>query len=155
MYAALAEYKRVHGDCCVPYDWPDNPRLAAWISWQRHVRKANRMEQDCIEQLDKLGFVWDHLEYRWEAQYSALAKFRKEYGHCRVSTLSETHAALGNWVHTQRQRKKQDKLSAERIRRLNMLGFIWDMSMGRSRLMEDAPKAGVPWKPSRSRPRSG
>ncbi len=140
MYAALAEYKRVHGDCYVPYDWPDNPRLAAWISWQRHARRASRLEQGQIEQLDKLGFVWDHLEYRWESKYSALVKFRKEYGHCRVSTLSETHAALGNWVHIQRLRKKQGRLSAERIRRLDMLGFIWDMSSSRERPSPTPPR---------------
>ena len=106
MYAALAEYKRVHGDCNVPYDWSENPYLGRWIRKQRHARKANGLEQDRIEQLDKLGFAWDYLEYQWESKYSALVKFRKEYGHCRVSTLSKTHAALANWVRTHAGEKK-------------------------------------------------
>ena len=120
------------------------PYLAAWVWRQRHARKANRLEQGHIEQLDKLGFVWDCLEYQWESKYSALVKFRKEYGHCRVSTLSKTHAALGNWVRTQRLRKKQGKLSAERIRRLDMLGFIWDMSASRERPSPTPPHRRFP-----------
>ena len=152
MYAALVEYKRVHGDCNVPYDWSGNPYLGTWIRRQRHARKANRLEQGRIEQLDKLGFAWDYFEYQWESKYAALVKFREEYGHCRVSTLSKPHAALANWVRTMRVRKRQGKLSAERIRRLDLLGFTWDMPRRKSGPIENAPQTGVPEKPSRSRP---
>ncbi len=155
MYAALVEYKSVHGDCNVPFDCSENPYLGRWVWKQRHARKANCLEQGRIEQLDRLGFAWDYLEHQWESKYSALVEFQKEYGHCRVSTLWKTHAALANWVRTQRKNKKQGKLSAEQIRRLDMLGFIWDMSMGRSRPIENVPKTGVPGNPSRSMPRSG
>ncbi len=155
MYAALVKYKSVHGNCNVPQNWRENPYLGRWVWKQRLARKANRLEQGHIEQLDKLGFAWDYLEYQWESKYSALVKFREEYGHCRVSTLSKPHAALANWVRTQRLNKKQGKLSAERIRRLDLLGFIWDVPMGRFRPIENVPKTGVPGNPSRSRHRSG
>ncbi len=154
-YAALVEYKRVHGDCNVPCDWSGNPRLGTWISIQRLARKENRLEQGRIEQLDRLGFVWNCHECQWESNYSALVKFWKKFGHCRVSKLSKSHAVLGNWVSTLRVRKRQGKLSAERIRRLDLLGFTWDIPTGHSRPKEDAPQAGVPGKPKRSRPRSG
>jgi hypothetical protein len=59
-----------------------------------------------LQKLGKqLGCAWDYLEYQWESHYSVLAKFREEYGHCRVSTLSKTHAVLGNWVRTLRVKK--------------------------------------------------
>ncbi|MEI8375291.1 MAG: helicase associated domain-containing protein [Planctomycetota bacterium] len=155
MYAALAEYKRVHGDCNAPFDWSETPYLGIWISKQRQARKANCLELDRIKQLDKLGFAWDYLEFKWESQYAALVKFRKEYGHCRVSTLSKTHSVLANWVRTQRLRKKQDKLSAERFRRLELLGFTWEIPLGRFRPIENVPKTGASGNLSRSRPRSG
>ena len=120
-------------------DWPENPYLGRWIRKQRHARKTNRLEQRRIEQLDKLGFVWDWLEYQWESNYSALVEFQKEYGHCRVSTLSKPHAALANWVRTLRANKKQGKLSADRIRRLDALGFTWDMSTRRSTAVKIPP----------------
>jgi hypothetical protein len=138
MYAALAEYKRVHGDCNVPTDWPENPYLRRWIRWQRLYRKANSLEQGRIEQLDKLGFIWSFVDELWESRYSALVKFRKAYGHCRVSTLSKTHASLGNWVRRQRVMKRQGKLSAERIQRLDLLGFTWQIRQSRSRHAENA-----------------
>ena len=128
---SLGQYKRAHGDCNVPRDWPEDPHLGSWIRRQRNARKANRLEQGRIERLDKLGFVWDCLEYQWESNYAALVKFQEEYGHCRVSTLSKPHAALGNWVRTLRLKKRQGKLSAERIRRLDLLGFTWDLSTRR------------------------
>jgi DNA-binding CsgD family transcriptional regulator len=128
MYAALVEYKKVHGDCNVPHGWSKNPYLCAWVVRQRYARKASRLEQSRIEQLDKIGFVWNCVEFNWESNYSALAKFREEFGHCRVSTLSKTHARLAFWVRMLRAKKKQGKLTAEQIRRLDLLGFTWDMS---------------------------
>jgi len=154
MYAALAEYQRVHGDCNVPRDWPENPHLRTWIQMQRQVRKANRLEQGQVEQLDKLGFVWDCLEHQWELHYSELVKFREEHGHCRVSTLSKPHAALASWVRTQRANKKLGRLRAEQIRRLDGLGFTWDMSKRRNRPIVNL-KTGALGEPSCSRPRSG
>ncbi len=155
MCAALVEYNSIHGNCNVPQKWRENPYLGRWVWKQRLARRANSLEQGHIEQLDKLGFAWDYLEYQWESKYAALVKFREEYGHCRVSTLSKPHAALANWVRTQRANKKQGKLSTERIRRLDMLGFAWDVSMGRSRPIENVSKTGVPRNPSRSRHWSG
>ena len=129
MYAALVEYKKVHGDCNVPFDWSETPRLGRWIRNQRDARTANRLKQGCVEQLDKLGFVWNLFEDQWESNYSALVDFQREYGHCRVSTLSKTHAALGNWVRTLRGKKRRGRLSADKILRLDALGFTWDMQM--------------------------
>ena len=151
MHTALVEYKRVHGDCNVPYDWSETPYLGWWIRKQRHARKANGLEQGRIEQLDKLGFAWDYFEYQWESKYAALVRFREEYGHCRVSTLWKTHAALANWVRTQRERKKQGKLSAERIRRLTRWGLFgtsrWAIPTHRKRAEDRCAR-----KPSRSMP---
>ena len=59
MYAALVEYQRVHGDCNVPYDWPGKPVPWAVDSQAATCSKGDRLEQGCIEQLDKLGFVWN------------------------------------------------------------------------------------------------
>jgi len=74
-----------------------------------------------------MGFAWDvEYEQRWERMYLALAKYRKKHGHCRVSTLSPTDAKLGNWVRTQRVRKRKGTLDAEHIRRLDQLGFAWE-----------------------------
>lgn len=35
MLAALDAYKENHGDCNVPPNWPEDPKLARWVDEQR------------------------------------------------------------------------------------------------------------------------
>jgi len=126
MFADLLAYRAKHGDCNVPIPWPENPLLATWVHGQRRSRKVATITQDHLERLDKLGFVWTRREEVWESKYAALVQYKRTHGHCRVPIESEDHARLGNWVSLMRVRKKQGKLSKERIRRLDELGFVWD-----------------------------
>ncbi len=69
--------------------------------------------------------------YSWRQRYEQLLKFREEYGHCNVSTTDVKYAKLSRWVQHQRaEKKKRDKgqpsrLSIERERLLEDIGFIW------------------------------
>ena len=76
--------------------------------------------------LDALGFVWDVLADQWEEGFQHLAAFVREHGHCRVLATHVTADGypLGQWVKVQRRRK--DRMSAERKTRLDALGFVWD-----------------------------
>ena len=58
--------------------------------------------------------------------YGLLQAFVKKHGHCKVPAKHVTADGyrLGSWVDKQRQR--QDGMSAERKARLDALGFIWD-----------------------------
>ena len=65
MYAKLQAYKSNHGNCKVPYYYPQDPSLALWVSTQR--RECNQktwygsqreIRQDRKEQLDRLEFDW-------------------------------------------------------------------------------------------------
>jgi Helicase associated domain len=67
---------------------------------------------------------WITREDRWERGFAALSKFRRRKGHCFPSRHHlEGKFTLGAWV--SRQRYVKDKLSAERKRRLDKLGFDW------------------------------
>ena len=61
----------------------------------------------------------------WERRLKELAAFKKEHGQGNVSTLDKRHASLGNWVRTQRGRRRRGQLSQEQIRILDELGFSW------------------------------
>ena len=70
-----------------------------------------------VEIVDRLGMGWDE----W---YGLLQRFYKREGHCRVpQSLSVGEINLGAWVSTQRQKKT--RLTQNRIKRLNALGFTW------------------------------
>ena len=128
MFAALAEYRRSHGDCNVPYGWPKDPVLAKWVKGLRATQKRGEMDDVRVRRLDSIGFEWDRGgDTRWDDMYAELAEFQHAHGHCRISTLSDDYRALGVWVHTQRTLRKQRRLDPQRINRLNEIGFTWEL----------------------------
>lgn len=125
MFSGLVEFKKVHGHCNVPFNWPKNPRLALWVSTQRHLKKAHKLNQERIRKLEDLGFIWDPLHASWEEMFSVLVRFRETHGHCDVPQGWSENPKLGKWVSTQRSVKKKGNLSEDRIRRLEGIGFQW------------------------------
>src|SRR5215469_12749796 len=62
---------------------------------------------------------------RWENGFAALSKFSRRKGHCcPPERYLVGKFKLGRWVVTQRYLK--DDLSAERKRRLDAIGFVWN-----------------------------
>ena len=62
---------------------------------------------------------------RWERAITALSNFRAREGHCCPGRHHiEGRFKLGQWVSVQRYLK--GRLSAERKRRLDAIGFVWD-----------------------------
>ena len=49
-------------------------------------------------------------------------KYKAEHGHCNIP---QSTGSLGKWVDNQRHQKRKGKLSEERIRKLNNVGFEW------------------------------
>jgi hypothetical protein len=73
-----------------------------------------------VEILDRLGVSWD----RWSG---LLQKFHKREGHCRVAqNFIEDGLVLGSWIKSQRASKIKNEISAERVEKLNSIGFSWD-----------------------------
>ena len=56
MFTALGAYKKVHGDCNVPVNWEENPRLGNWCSFQRQLYRSNRLSPDRVKRLEAIGF---------------------------------------------------------------------------------------------------
>ena len=127
-FAALARFKEREGHCLVRRGHKEDGydgNLGLWVNKQR----ANKAElsPERIERLDAIGFVWDPITQRWEEGFVALARFKEREGHCLVKTNHKEDGydgKFGVWVGTQRTNKA--KLSAERIERLDAIGFVWD-----------------------------
>jgi len=68
--------------------------------------------------LDRLGVLWDE-------RYGQLVAYKNEHGDCNVPTKWPDNPTLALWVVTQRAGK--DHLSADRVGRLDALGFTWDI----------------------------
>jgi hypothetical protein len=114
----LTRYRERFGHCDVSTEWREDRTLVYWVERIRSIRKT--LGQKRIRQLDALGFEWDPLHGRWEKRFRELEAFKQQHGHCCVADKS---TVLGRWVGNLRRNK--EKLSRERIRRLEQLGFDW------------------------------
>ena len=125
-FGLLEVFKNTTGHCNVPQRFrSDNGHtLGSWVSVQRE--KADSLSAEQVSRLNEIGFIWDAIAEYWEQGLRELQKFKQQSGHCRVpkSFKTESGFALGPWVAAQR--VKADNLSAERITRLNEIGFVWD-----------------------------
>jgi hypothetical protein len=127
-FAALAKFRARKGHCCPScYHIEGKFNLGPWVSTQRYYK--DNLSAKRKRRLTALGFVWNWRDHRWEQGFTALLKFKRREGYCRVPTLhSEGNYKLGWWVSTQRRNKKE--LSAKRKARLNKIAFVWNESKG-------------------------
>lgn len=61
----------------------------------------------------------------WEERFGELKAFKERFGHCRVPEGWEENKQFATWVAVQRTRRKQNKLSQDRIARLDSIEFVW------------------------------
>jgi Fe2+ transport system protein FeoA len=126
-FAQLRAYSNANNDCLVPqsFEAEDGYQLGKWVSGQR--TKKDTLSRERRRRLDELGFVWDVREQRWEEGFTRLQTYRESNSNCLVpfDFKTEDGYRLGVWINIQR--IKKDTLSDVRRRRLNKLGFVWDV----------------------------
>lgn len=129
-YRSLLEFRKTTGK-----DYPnlsDNkPKLYHWCKNQRRFYKNGQMSENRKALLDKINFRWDTLHYSFEKRIEQLLEHKKEHGTLHVSQVkydktSEIHK-LSRWVNEIRRMYNENRLSMDRIERLNQIGFIWNM----------------------------
>ena len=66
---------------------------------------------------------------RWESAFQRLAVYKSENEDVVVPQhfTTKDHFKLGRWVFTQRQAMAKGKLDEEKVKRLEGLGFIWNV----------------------------
>ncbi|MBH1937859.1 Helicase associated domain protein [Streptomyces sp. AV19] len=114
---AAVIYAREHGDLKVPFTyrvpgrgdqaveaegWPaslaDFP-LGQWIADARRFYARGTMDEDRIEQLEKLGMVWSHFDVAWEEGLAAARGWAETNGHL-LAPLNATYQGykVGIWL---------------------------------------------------------
>ena len=127
VYVKREGHARVHGE----FKTEDDFKLGFWVGHQRKNKKNKKLTPDQIKRLEALpGWSWDPIEDDWEEGFSYLEQFVEQEGHARVLKNYETEDGfnLGSWVSTQRITKKKNKLTQDRIDRLEALGgWVWSV----------------------------
>ena len=128
MAARLAAWKQEHGTARVS-SRPGSENLRRWVDKQRQAARNGTLRADRRERLDTIGCDWAgaraDLDAHWERRFAQLLAFRERFGHCRVAAKWKEDISLGQWVHEQRSTRKKGILKAERLRRLDEIGFQW------------------------------
>jgi len=128
-YCLLVEYRQREGHSNVPYKHIEDGRmLGNWLDGQRKQKKKRKLDRSLLDKLEDTGVVWDVLTEQWEINYRLLVKFQQREGHSNVPARHiEDGTKLGNWLDTQRQQKKKEKLSFRLVKRLEDAGVVWDV----------------------------
>ncbi|MBF0215079.1 MAG: helicase associated domain-containing protein [Magnetococcales bacterium] len=124
-FRSMESYRQRFGHCLVPADWPENPRLALWVTAQRNARQKGHLGDKRIALLTGLGMIWDPKEAIAEEMILQLQAFQARHGHCEVPLESPEFPRLGLWIQFQRQAKKDGTLDPQRLQRLEEIGVLW------------------------------
>ena len=128
MHRQLLDYRNIHGDCEVPSRWKENPQLANWVSNQRTRKKQNLLSQEEHSSLNQLGFSWELRERgTWEDRFEEVVAYRNLHGDCNIPTTYPENPKLGRFVNATRVQNNRGTLSPERKRRLDEIGFVWQI----------------------------
>jgi len=126
MFSESVDFKISMGTVTYHYNWNQNPKLASWVSTQRYRYKQGMLSEYQIQMLQDIAFTWKIHEAAWNEMYEKLLRYKEAFGDCSVPAEWKVDPKLGRWATTQRRRKRQGKLAADRIRRLDEIGFRWE-----------------------------
>ena len=130
MFTALERFKQRHGHCWVPAGRPGNQRMAFWVCTQRRLKRLGRLREDRYQRLHALGFEWEVVTRgrdREKRLWARLVEFHRRFGHSDVPGAWREDQELGVWVIELRCFRRKGSLSDEKVRRLDTLGFVWDV----------------------------
>jgi superfamily II DNA or RNA helicase len=112
----------------------EEKRLGLWCGTQRTNKKKGKLDEDRIEQLEKIvGWEWKlDLDAVWTNNYNEVKKWYDEHDGQKPSHHSKDNEEkrLGVWCSVQRRNKKKDKLDKDKIEQLELIiGWEWELDL--------------------------
>ena len=125
--AELIAYGDVYGHARVAagYRTPGGFGLGGWCGSRRQDRRAGRLSDERIAQLDSVGFVWNPHQDLFDRGLDELAAYVRANGNARVSQSYTTPDGyhLGTWCAARRRDLQAGRLAPERAKALIDLGL--------------------------------
>lgn len=136
-YLAAEKYFEETGNLNIPakYITKEGIPLGSWISalrtWRKSGIHSKYLTDERISKLNKIGMIWDALDYFWETNYAAAEKYFHENGNLNVPAtyITKDGIRLGAWISRLRALRRNETKgtppSDEQIARLDEIGMIW------------------------------
>lgn len=132
-YAEACAYFSSHGNLAVPrrYVTESGMQLGVWIQTQRAVfngKARGNLTDEHVNALNVIGMEWGSvLDSVWNETWKLAKEYYEANGNLLVPDSFQIGGIdLGKWTAYQRSRKKNGRLSAERVAKLNEIGMVWD-----------------------------
>ena len=127
--AELAEYVETHRSARVPdaHKTATGFALGAWCQARRSDIRAGRLPAERVAALEALGFEASP-PAAFDRGIAELTEYVRRYGDAHVPTSYQTDAGfnLGKWCSHRRNDRRTGRLSPDRERELEALGFVWN-----------------------------
>jgi hypothetical protein len=129
-YARFQKIKEIEEKCKGVFVFDDNIKEEL-----KSLKKLSTgMNEKRIRLLEAEDFVWDALAYVWESRFQELCTFVELNGHAVIQERrGGTYDPLARWASSQRniykkhQNGQHTSLTEERIKRLDSVGFAWEV----------------------------
>jgi hypothetical protein len=126
MFQMLIEFKEANGHCLGPLNYKENIFLWKWIEETRKGEYSIHPERK--KRLNDIGFAWTFRDILWEKHFLKLVEFKNVYGHSEIPP-SFNDLQIRQWINKQKSGK--ENLSDYRKKRLDSIGFSWDLKKHR------------------------
>ncbi|MBC7383474.1 MAG: Helicase associated domain protein [Bacteroidia bacterium] len=131
-YSQLCEYVNLHGHCNVKP--AENKNLSSWCNTQRSAINKGQLPLKRKRLLEKIEFDWDPMESQWVKKFKSYKTFLNNK-FTEVDLNKTQNKQLKSWVHIQRVYKRKNKLSLEKIDKLNAIEINWNPNIDKWELM--------------------
>jgi hypothetical protein len=106
--------------------------VGSWANRQRVEYNKKRLSPERIEILNSSGFEFDRIGDPWAKAFNEYVSFKTKFGRePRQTSNLQSERFIGIWASRQRISFKKNKLSKDRIEKLNSIGFKWSIGLKR------------------------
>jgi superfamily II DNA or RNA helicase len=125
-FEQFKEFKKQHGHG-EPGMIEGSDELKKWISKQRQLNARQELNGNRKAVLDSVGFSWvaEEEDLHRSEMLERLRAYHSAHGHADVPDRWSEDPQLANWVRVQRKYREQGRLTDEKVRQLDGLGFTW------------------------------
>jgi superfamily II DNA or RNA helicase len=124
----LQSYHQNHGHLNIKLSESyQGENIGGLVTRLRGDKKANKLSDDDIQKLNRLGFVWDATNKSvFENAFPLLQSYYENYGNLDIKISDKYQGQnIGNMVSSVRAAKRDNNLSDEEIQKLDALNFMW------------------------------